>query len=95
MLPGRGVPVDPMDTSVSRATFDQNFPQLTSAANERLHLFYVSCGLDDRLLKSNRDLKDWLKAKEIKFVDIETPGYAHVWKYWRVSLIDYAPRLFR
>jgi hypothetical protein len=26
---------------------------------------------------------------------LETPGYAHVWGYWRKSLADVAPRLFR
>ena len=95
MLPGRTPPIDPKDTSVSNATFEQNFPQLTSAVNAKLHLFYFSTGLDDGLLKADRDFKGWLKSKGVSFVDVETPGYAHVWRYWRVNLEDFAPRLFR
>jgi enterochelin esterase-like enzyme len=85
MLPGRGAP----------ATIAENFPQLTAAATKPLRLLYFSCGTDDSLIAVNRDMKTWLKSKQIGFVDIETPGYAHVWRYWRVSLLDFAPRLFR
>ena len=85
MLPGRGAP----------ATIADNFPQLTAAATKPLRLLYFSCGTDDSLIAVNRDMKAWLKSKQIGFVDIETPRYAHVWRYWRVSLLDFAPRLFR
>jgi S-formylglutathione hydrolase FrmB len=72
-----------------------NFPQLSASAVRQLRLLYFSCGTDDTLIASNRDMKNWLKSRQISFVDVETPGYAHVWRYWRVSLIDFAPRLFQ
>jgi enterochelin esterase family protein len=92
MLPGAQAPAgtDPGHA----ATFARNFPQLGASANQ-LRLLYFSCGTDDSLIAINRDMKTWLTSKQIKFIDIETPGYAHVWRYWRISLLDFAPRLFR
>jgi hypothetical protein len=26
---------------------------------------------------------------------VEVPGYAHVWPLWRISLIEFAERLFQ
>jgi len=73
----------------------QVFPNLNSSTNSKLKLLYISCGNDDFLFQANRQFKDWLKEKKIKFVDVETPGYAHVWSYWRISLIDFTSRLFK
>jgi enterochelin esterase family protein len=95
MLPGRTAPSAPGDTGITSSVLAQNFPQLSATANQQLHLLYFSCGTDDTLLAVNRDMKNWLKSKQIAFVDVETPGYAHVWRYWRVSLIEFAPQLFR
>ena len=74
---------------------ESTFPDLTPESAGRLRLFYISCGMDDGLIASNRKYKEWLKSRNIRFVDVETPGYAHVWSYWRKSLADVAPRLFR
>jgi enterochelin esterase family protein len=73
----------------------QVFPKLNSSANSSLRLLYLSCGNDDFLFQANRQFKGWLNEKAIKFVDVETPGYAHVWSYWRISLVDFASRLFK
>ena len=73
---------------------DEAFPGL-AADSPKLRLFYLTVGLDDFLLSSNRQFAQWLNAKAIKHEYIETPGYAHVWSYWRVNLADFAPRLFR
>lgn len=81
--------------SMAIEAVQKNFPKLDAKANSQLRLFYISCGLDDGLIKSNREFKDWLKSRDVRFVDVETPGYAHVWSYWRVSLLDLAPRLFK
>jgi enterochelin esterase family protein len=95
MLPGRVAPSTPGSTAVAPEIFNQNFPNLGASANDKLRLFYISCGIDDSLITANRDAKNWFKSKGINFVEVETPGYAHVWRYWRVSLIDFAPRLFQ
>jgi enterochelin esterase family protein len=94
MLPGRTTSAAPPDTGINAKMLSENFPQLSPAAARQLRLLYFSCGTDDGLIASNRDVKTWLKSKQIAFVDVETPGYAHVWRYWRVSLIDFAPRIF-
>jgi enterochelin esterase family protein len=95
MLPGRTAPAGPADTGVNATMLAGNFPKLSAGAVQQLHLLYFSCGTDDTLIAVNRDVKNWLKSKEISFVDVETAGYAHVWRYWRISLIDFAPRLFK
>jgi enterochelin esterase-like enzyme len=71
------------------------FPELGAKDNGRIKLLYISCGLDDFMLKPDRDFKDWLRAKGITFTEMEQPGYAHEWAFWRLSLIDFVPRLFQ
>jgi len=70
------------------------YPGLDSKANSRLHLFWIACGTEDRLIGSNRKFREWLASKEIRHVDIETPG-AHTWMVWRRNLAEFAPLLFR
>jgi enterochelin esterase family protein len=70
------------------------FPQLDASANERLHLLWVACGTDDRLITPNRKFVEWLKSKNIHVVPIETPGM-HTWMVWRRNLTAFAPLLFQ
>jgi enterochelin esterase family protein len=77
-----------------RQEFDTVFPQLNSGANEQLRLLWIACGTEDRLIDSNRKLKEWLTAKGIRHTSIETPG-AHTWMVWRRNLAEFAPLLFQ
>src|SRR6516165_3083480 len=83
-----------LSLKLNLAAVQKDFPNLDSRVNSKLSLFYISCGLDDFLIQSNREYKEFLKSKDIHFVNVETPGYAHVWSYWRKSLVDLAPQLF-
>jgi enterochelin esterase family protein len=74
--------------------FETKFPNLDDKANKQLHLLWIACGVDDGLIKINRQFRDWLKSKNINHTDIETPG-AHTWMVWRRNLTDLAPLLFR
>jgi enterochelin esterase-like enzyme len=71
------------------------FPNIDASVNSRLKMLYVSCGTSDGLITANRQFKEWLKSKDVRFVDVETDGYAHVWGFWRISLADVAQRLFK
>lgn len=71
-----------------------NFPQLNASANAQLHLLWIACGTDDHLIAANRQLVGWLKRKNVRLTQIETPGM-HTWMVWRRNLIDFAPLLFR
>jgi enterochelin esterase-like enzyme len=77
-----------------RGEYAEVFPKLTSADNERLRLLWIACGTADGLIESNRRLKAWLKTKQVRFRDVETPG-AHTWMVWRRNLAAFAPLLFR
>ncbi|MDQ2711407.1 MAG: alpha/beta hydrolase-fold protein [Acidobacteriota bacterium] len=70
------------------------FPQISSSANSKLHLLWIACGTEDRLITPNRALITWLKSKDIHVTPIETPGM-HTWMVWRRNLIAFTPLLFR
>ena len=74
--------------------FDKDFPNLNASANSQIKLLYVACGTEDHLIELNRKFKAWLKTKDVKFTDRETPGM-HTWMVWRRNLIELAPQLFR
>jgi enterochelin esterase family protein len=80
--------------TMDEADFAKNFPDVSAKTNSRLRLVWIACGADDGLLAVNRQFKAWLKSKEIKFTDLEIPGFAHVWPLWRRNLAELAPLLF-
>lgn len=74
--------------------FDKEFPAVNPKSTENLHLLWIACGTDDRLIDINRKVRAWLASKNIKHVDIETPG-AHTWMVWRRNLTEFSSLLFR
>jgi enterochelin esterase-like enzyme len=74
--------------------FDTVFPALDTKANSQLHLLWIACGTEDRLIDTSRKLRDWLNSKGVRHTGIETPG-AHTWMVWRRNLADFAPLLFQ
>jgi enterochelin esterase family protein len=60
----------------------------------RLKLLYMSCGTGDPRLPFQKKAFDELTARGYKPIFQDFSG-AHVWKVWRHSLHDFAPRLFR
>ena len=70
------------------------FPQIGPQSNQQLHLLWIACGTEDRLIEPNRKAIAWLKSKEIALTPIETPGM-HTWMVWRRNLIAFAPLLFQ
>jgi len=85
---GRGMP------RMDDADFAKNFPNLSAKINSQLKVLWIACGLDDGLNAVNRQFKAWLKSKDVRFTDVEVPGYAHVWPLWRRNLAEFAPLLF-
>jgi len=69
------------------------FPNLDAKSAAGLRLLWIACGTDDRLIDTNRKIREWLTTKQVKHTDIETPG-AHVWMVWRRNLAEFAPLLF-
>jgi enterochelin esterase-like enzyme len=74
--------------------FQKDFPILDEKANQQLHLLWIACGTEDRLITINRNLRAWLKTKNVKTTEIETPGM-HTWMVWRRNLAEFAGLLFR
>lgn len=80
--------------AVDRALLPKAFPAVDVKLNPRLRLLYIACGTGDTLVGVNRQFKDWLKSKDVRFQDVETPG-AHTWMVWRRNLTEFAPLLFQ
>jgi enterochelin esterase family protein len=80
--------------TLAPAIIDNNFGTLTAKINPQVKLLWIVCGTADGLLGVNRQFKDWLTAKNIKFTQQEVPDMAHVWPLWRQNLTDLAPMLF-
>ncbi len=74
--------------------FNATFPALDSKANGQLRLLWIACGTEDRLIDGGRKFRAWLKSKEIRHTEIETPG-AHTWMVWRRNLAAFASLLFQ
>jgi enterochelin esterase-like enzyme len=74
--------------------FQKDFPALDAKANAQLHVLWIACGTEDRLIGVNRKLREWLKNKGVKETEIETPG-SHTWTVWRRNLAEFAQLLFR
>jgi enterochelin esterase family protein len=77
-----------------QSNLDETFPNLDARANAQLHLLWIACGTDDRLIEANRKFRAWLDTKGVHHTDIETPG-AHTWMVWRRNLAAFAPLLFQ
>ena len=74
--------------------FDKEFPSLNADSNKQLHLLWIACGTEDRLIDINRKFREWLKSKGVNRSDIETPGM-HTWMVWRRNLTELTPLLFK
>ena len=74
--------------------FRKAFPSLDANVNQQLHLLWIACGSDDRLITVSRSLREFLKTKGVKATEIETPG-AHTWMVWRRDLAEFAQLLFQ
>jgi enterochelin esterase family protein len=87
---GRGAP------TMEIADFEKNFPDLSAPkVNTQTKLLWIACGTEDSLIGVNRQFKTWLKSKDIRFTDLEIPGYAHVWPLWRQNLAEFAGLVFQ
>ena len=106
LIPGVPIPIDPpgnaarlrgpdITRSIDTAKLAELAPQLNASANARLRLFYVAIGTEDGLITTHTALKGLLKEKGVNATIVETPGYAHEWPFWRVTLRDFASRIFQ
>jgi enterochelin esterase-like enzyme len=74
--------------------FQKEFPVLDAKPSQQPRLLWIACGTEDRLMTANRSLREWLKSRNLKVTEIETPG-EHTWMVWRRNLAEFVPLLFR
>jgi enterochelin esterase-like enzyme len=78
----------------SNEDYAATYPHLDTKAAQKLHLLWIACGTEDRLIDPNRKFREWIKSKGLKPVEIETPGM-HTWMVWRRNLAAFTPLLFQ
>src|SRR5579864_7284724 len=78
----------------SSEDFNASYPAVNSTTASQLHLLWIACGTEDRLITPNRQFREWLTSKDVKHTSVETPG-AHTWLVWRRNLAALAPLLFQ
>jgi enterochelin esterase family protein len=85
---GGGAPLTAVD-------FEKNFPGLDARANSRIKYLFIACGTADGLVGVNRQFKEWLKTKDVRFTEEEAPEVGHVWPLWRQNLADFVQKAFK
>lgn len=81
-------------TAAMMEAFGKTYPKVDEKINGQLKLLYVAIGVDDFLLQNNKNFKQFLTNKKVKFMEVNTPG-AHTFMVWRRNLTDFAPLLFK
>jgi enterochelin esterase family protein len=81
--------------NIDPAVFARTFPALDAKANSQIRMLYITCGTADSLIGVNRQLKDWLKARNVRFTEEEAPDVAHVWPLWRRNFAEFAQKTFQ
>jgi enterochelin esterase family protein len=83
------------DPSNSTAVFEKIFPSLDAKVNASIRLLWITCGTADGLMGINREFKEWLRSKNVRFTEEEVPDMGHVWPLWRRNLVDFAQKVFQ
>ena len=87
---GRGAPPE-----AAGAAFAKAFPTLDAKANSSIRMLWITCGTADGLIGVNRQFKDWLRTKNIRFTEEEVADVGHVWPYWRRNFAEFAQKVFQ
>ncbi|MGH9592498.1 MAG: alpha/beta hydrolase, partial [Bryobacteraceae bacterium] len=74
--------------------FATTYPLSDGKLNSRLHLLWMSCGTEDRLVTVNHNLSDWLTAQGVRHEWNPMSG-VHSFRVWRRALAQFAPLLFQ
>lgn len=106
LLPGVAAPIPaPANAALLRGPditntidpvkFAELVPNLDPGLNDRLRMLHLTMGDMDGLITTHRDVKRMLEARGVAYSVYELPGYAHEWRFWRLSLVDTVQRLFQ
>ena len=74
--------------------FSVAFPNLNSAANDKLRLLWIGCGKSDQLDGVNKQFCSWLDSQGVHHEWVELPG-VHSFLVWRRDLCQFVPLLFQ
>ncbi len=79
----------------AKTSFDGVFAD-AAAFNKRVPVFWLGVGSEEPArMTSMKTVVDTMKQAGINATWFEAQGTSHEWQTWRLSLYDFAPRLFR
>ena len=81
-------------TEIAPEMYENTYEKLDALFANNPKLYYIAIGETDFLYKSNAELREYLDGKGHPYVYVETPG-GHIWRNWRIYLVDFAQRLFK
>ena len=85
---------DPKGDEMFPEMYENTYGKLDALFANNPKLYYIAIGETDFLYKSNAELREYLDSKGHPYVYVETPG-GHIWRNWRIYLVDFAQRLFK
>lgn len=74
--------------------YDDTYKKLDALFANNPKLYYIAIGETDFLYQQNADLRKYLDGKNYPYVYVESTG-GHIWRNWRIYLVDFAQRLFK
>jgi enterochelin esterase-like enzyme len=79
----------------ARNVDDDYRAKLRAIKDNKVKLYYVGCGVDDRLAyQGSKTLVEELKKIDMPYIFRESSG-GHTWANWRIYLSELAPMLFK
>jgi enterochelin esterase family protein len=73
------------------AAFDNGLQGINAKG---VKLYWIACGVDDRLMPINTALMKALDKHGVRYTYYESTG-GHTWANWRIYLVKFAPLLFK
>ena len=81
-------------TEIAPELYENTYEKLDVLFANNPKLYYIAIGETDFLYEANAELRKHLDEKGYKYTYVETPG-GHIWRNWRIYLVDFAQRIFK
>ena len=76
------------------ATPEGNEAALDAVFAARPKLYFIACGKADGIMENSRKLEAWCNGRGYPVTFYESEG-GHIWRNWRIYLLEFAQKLFK
>lgn len=85
---------DVQNGAIAPEFYENTYEKIDRLFANNPKLYYIAIGETDFLMKQNSELRAYLDSKNYPYTYVETPG-GHIWRNWRIYLVDFAQRIFK